>query len=233
MINDKGFDNMKEIKTIKENTVSAKNQMIHSSELSFLGDECATTKILVVGNSITRHGPLAEIGWNNDWGMAASALEKDYVHRLYSKLKEDGKNVYMRIRQCSFWEISYLKKEDILSYYDQEREFEADIVVFRLGENVPDADKPYFKDALRRFISHICPKGKVVFTTCFWKNEIIDEAIEDVAKERGDICINGNFAVEAKNMALGQFEHGGVAAHPSDEGMEATAQAIYEVICQL
>ena len=220
---------MKEIKTIKENTVSAENQMIHASELSFLGDENAPIKILIVGNSITRHGPCAEIGWNRDWGMAASAPEKDYVHRLYAKLTEAGQNVYMRIRQCSFWERNYLQ-EDILLKYNPERDFQADIVVFRLGENVLEADKPYFKEALVKFIAHICPKGRVVFTTCFWKNDIIDQAIEDVAKERGDICINGNFAIEAKNMALGQFEHGGVAMHPSDAGMEEIAKSIFEVM---
>jgi hypothetical protein len=48
---------------IKDNTVSAVGQMVNSSELSFLGNENAKTRILIVGNSITRHGPLAEIGW--------------------------------------------------------------------------------------------------------------------------------------------------------------------------
>lgn len=214
---------------IKDNTVSAVGQMVNSSELSFLGNEKAKTRILVVGNSITRHGPLAEIGWNNDWGMAASAPEKDYVHCLYTKLKENGQDVYMRIRQCAFWEVNFLK-DDILSYYMEERAFHADIVVFRLGENVPEKDKPYFKDALGKFITHICPKGKVVFTTCFWKNEIIDEAIEDVAKARGEICLDGFLSKDESNMSLGKFEHAGVAGHPSDKGMEAIAELIFNAL---
>ena len=72
---------------IKDNTVSAVGQMVNSSELSFLGNEKAKTRILVVGNSITRHGPLAEIGWERDWGMAASAPEKDYFHKFQDELK--------------------------------------------------------------------------------------------------------------------------------------------------
>ena len=215
---------------IRENTVSAVGQTVNSSELSFLGNASAKTRILVVGNSITRHGPLKEIGWNRDWGMAASAPEKDYVHRLYAKLTENGQDVFMRIRQCSFWERNFLK-DNILSNYDEEKAFHADIVVFRLGENVTIEDKPFFKEALKKFIAHICPApGRTVYTTCFWKNEIIDEAIEEVAQERVEICIDGFFANDETNMALGQFEHRGVSGHPSDKGMEKIADAIFQVL---
>ena len=211
------------------NTVSAVNQMVNSSELSFLGNENAPLKILVVGNSITRHGPKADIGWNFDWGMAASAPEKDYVHRLYAMLSGSGKDAYMRIRQASYWERNYLS-EDCLAKFDGEKDFQADIVVFRLGENVLEQDVPYFKDALRKFIDYICPKtGKVVFTTCFWKHAARDTAIREIAAERGDVCVDIG-CTEDRMMALGQFEHQGVAAHPSDYGMENIAKKIFEKI---
>ena len=215
---------------IEKNTVSAKNQMVNATEdLSFLGDENAKIKILVVGNSITRHGPNKEIGWERDWGMAASEAEKDYVHLLYAMLTETGKDVFMRISQCADWEVNF-RKEDSLDKYQEDREFQADIVVFRLGENVAEADRPYFKEPLKQFIEYICPTGKVVYTTCFWENPIIDQAIQAVALERGEICINGCFSKEEKNMALGQFTHGGVAMHPSDAGMEEIAKAIFMVL---
>ena len=68
----------------------------------------------------------------------------------------------------------------------------------------------------------------MIYTTCFWKNPVVDEAINSVAIERGEVCIDGNFSKEEKNMALGQFAHSGVAIHPSDAGMEEIAKAIFQ-----
>ncbi|MDO7885314.1 hypothetical protein [Hymenobacter cheonanensis] len=45
-------------------------------------DKPAYGKIIVLGNSITRHPPLAEIHWPHNWGMAATSQDKDFVHLL-------------------------------------------------------------------------------------------------------------------------------------------------------
>lgn len=214
---------------IRDNTVSAKNQMVNSSRVYCLGKPEAKTRILIVGNSITRHGPNEKIGWPRDWGMAASAPEKDYVHRLFTMLVEDGKDVFVRVSQCAEWEMNLLK-EGILSNYEDDRNFDADILIFRLGENVPGCNKPYFREKMQSFIEYVCPNGKVIFTTCFWANEIVDDAIRDIAACRDEICIDTCFSSDEENMALGQFEHSGVAMHPGDAGMEKIAEAMFRVL---
>ena len=45
-------------------------------------------KVLFLGNSITLHAPAPHIGWTGNWGMAASALEKDYVHLLMEQISQ-------------------------------------------------------------------------------------------------------------------------------------------------
>ncbi len=214
---------------IKNNTVDANNQMVNASSiLSYMGNKNAPLKILVVGNSITRHGPKAEIGWERDWGMAASAPEKDYVHLLYAKLRAAGVDPYMMIRQASGWEIGYLN-EDILDKFAEERAFDADIVIYRLGENVKKETKYAFREKLEAFINHICPRGRVIFSTCFWKNSIVDDGIHDLAQKRGEPCVDIVCTAEDQT-ALGLFEHKGVAMHPGDKGMEMIAEKIADAV---
>lgn len=210
-----------------ENTVSSENQIVQSSIVFFLGNPNAKMRILILGNSITRHGPKADIGWENDWGMAATKRENDYVHRLCAQLEKDKKDVFIMVRQASDWERRYTE-ENILSEYEQEKDFKADIVIFRLGENVVQPDENRFETALRELIAHVCPqKGKTIYTTCFWENPVVDRVIENVAKERGGICLDGCLSKDKTNMALGQFAHNGVAMHPSDKGMSAMKELIY------
>lgn len=210
---------------INENTVSAENQMKNTSEVSFLGNPSAPVRILILGNSITRHAPSADIGWFGDWGMAASAMEKDYVHRLYEKLTNAGNQVYMRIRQASYWE-RHFREDDVLSYFKDERDFGADLVIFRLCENVPKDAKSEFREHLIQLIEYVCPSfGKTLFTTCFWQNSLVDNAITAVAEARGEACVDLVYTDESM-MAMGKFEHKGVSMHPSDLGMEWIADQI-------
>ncbi|MCY2988855.1 MAG: glycoside hydrolase family 127 protein [Planctomycetota bacterium] len=48
----------------------------------------AIRRILFLGNSITLHGPKADIDWTGNWGMAASSEDKDYVHLVTSALAQ-------------------------------------------------------------------------------------------------------------------------------------------------
>ena len=75
------------MKQIDKNTVSAKGQLTSSKFITFDNREGKGIKVMFVGNSITLHGVLPSIGWNNEWGMAASAKENDYVHIIEKKVK--------------------------------------------------------------------------------------------------------------------------------------------------
>ena len=216
-----------------DNNVSAEKQLGNSSVLSRIPSENGL-KVLFVGNSITRHGYKADIGWYGDWGMAASCEEKDYVHRTVAKLKEKYGNVSAFIAQCAEWERNYERTEEVLNRtYSEARDFAADIVVIRIGENMPKgsapACKPQFAEMIKFFASN--PEAKVIVTDSFWRNDARDGMIREIAEENGYVfCHLCDLELDESNMAIGLFEHKGVAKHPSDKGMEMIATRIFDCI---
>jgi len=52
-------------------------------------EETALNKVLIIGNSITYHPPDFSIGWDANWGMAASRPELDYVSLLTDLLRKN------------------------------------------------------------------------------------------------------------------------------------------------
>ena len=81
-------------KNAAANTVSADNQVRVNDYVSIY-KRGGVKKVLFFGNSITRHEPALHIGWTGDWGMAASSIEKDFVHIVVDELdKKYGKVDY-------------------------------------------------------------------------------------------------------------------------------------------
>ena len=218
-----------------ENTVSAVNQMQGNSLVYYLGNPNAKTRLLILGNSITRHAPKAEIGWEYDFGMAASKAENDYVHRLYRQIEADGKDVFIMVRQASEWERRYFD-EDILSAFEEERRFQADVVLYRLGENVLNpVNQELFFGKLKEFTQFLCAeKTRLLLTTCNLSHPPVDACIERLAKEGDYPCVPlGWIGDDPALSAKGLFWHEGVQMHPSDAGMKATAETIYKILKEL
>ena len=226
--------------TKKENTVSAIGQMVNSENVYHLGNPNAKKRILIIGNSITLHGVRADIGWHGNWGMAATKPEYDYVHKLYEYLQRDGFDVCIRVRQAvQEWECCY-PKNDVLNAFVEDREFEADILLFRLGENIQAEyiEKPIDETELftkmKELVEFVIPQGKAVYSTCFWETKWSDACIRKLAAERKESVVElGTLSLDPAMKALNDFEHWGVANHPGDKGMQAIADLLYIEIKKL
>lgn len=214
---------------MEENTVSAKGQMRNTDTLRYYGDPAAKKRVLIVGNSITRHGPLTSIGWERDWGMAASSEEKDYVHLLMQKWTARGEDYFLCVKQASCWEVMLNEGAVDLSVFDEAREFSPDVVIFRLAENIGGSiDGAYFHEKLLEMLDYVNPRGQsVIMTTPFWQNKTVERVILSVARERDYAVADLVPLGERDDMkAYGLFEHSGVCAHPGDKGMAAIADII-------
>lgn len=211
---------------MSENTVKAENQLKTEDYITYEGS--GTARIMFVGNSITRHGVKDEIGWHWDFGMAASCKENDYVHRV---IRELDKRISARycICQASAWEVHHKDPETVLESFVPARDFAADIIVMRLGENCANQyDAEAFERNYPKFVDFLNAKsGKVLFTTCFWHNDSINPIIEKIAKEMSCPCVAlHDLGSDPKMRADGLFEHEGVAYHPGDAGMAEIAKRI-------
>ena len=222
------------MKQIEKNSVSATNQLKKNSYVTYIQEFGKGKRVMFVGNSITRHGILPKIGWHWDWGMAASALENDYVHLLVDKVNTIEPDANFCICQVAKWECEYKNGSEYLQAYKSARDFEADVIVFRMIENCPhqDFDKEVFYHEYQTLIDYLNPTGKakIILTTGFWKHPG-DDTIIRVAKEREYSYIYlGELGEDDKMKAIGLFEHTGIANHPGDLGMEHIAELIWEKI---
>lgn len=223
-------------KNALENNVSAKGQVKKGPYRIF--NRGGNKKILFFGNSITWHSLSPGIGWYGDWGMAASCVEKDYVHLVVSALDEKIGKVDFAIAHASEWErMTPPECEKYLrDTFAPVLDFAADIIVIRLGENMPKdaapACKDYFLDMIDYFVNG--SDAKVVLTDSFWHNSARDEMVREIAGEKGyAFCTLSDLEEDERTMALGKFEHRGVSLHPSDYGMKMIAERIIETMGQV
>ena len=223
---------MIESKNAAANTVKATGQ-IDVNKFVSIYKRGGSKKVLFFGNSITRHEPNAEIGWHGDWGMAASSRENDYVHLIVAELDKKYGKVDYCIAQGAMWEWEYRNTDRVLEeYYSSVRDFDADIVIIRIGENITAAKhlevncKPHFAKAVDFLVGENAKK--VVITDMFWYS-VYNDSLREVCEEKGyTFCHLTDLEEDERTMAKGLFEHEGVAGHPGDYGMRCIADRILE-----
>lgn len=218
------------MESIKKNTVSAKGQLEHNENITYVNPNGCGMRVMFVGNSITRHGIKEDIGWHIDCGMAASCLEHDYVHVMIEKLNQTNSDTAYCICQCADWEREYKNGEAVLQQYQEARDFEADIIIMRIIENCPwdGFDGAAFKQEYDRLILYLnkTGKAKIILTTGFW-HHVGDEMIKEYAAEKKYPLVElGDLGDSDAYKAIGLFEHSGVANHPNDLGMKEIARRI-------
>ncbi len=213
-----------------KNTVSSKGQLEENEFVSFHWAENEKLRVLFVGNSITRHGIKKDIGWYRDCGMAASSIEKDYVHVTVAQLEKQYGPVSFCIAQVAQWERAFY--ETNLEAYRPARDFGADIVIVRVGENTQHSDEVLQEKNYCAHFGKMCEyfcegARKTVVTGLFFRRDTIEASIEQVAGEKGYAFVKIDHLGDRDDCkALTEYAHEGVARHPNDHGMGEISKAI-------
>lgn len=195
---------------------------------------CGAFKVLVYGNSIALHGPKPDIDWTNDWGMAASAREKDFAHLVAAGLEaKRGGKADLRIRNLAALERNFTTDIATVAQIVIDAKWKPDYVVIAIGENVPDLTAAT-KNAYRKFLADIGrpfaslpKKPQIVLRSPFWQSAVKADCTAKAAADIGAVYVYaGALGHDPENRAIGLFKHEGVANHPGDLGMRRLADLI-------
>jgi alpha-galactosidase len=208
---------------------------------------CATTasaqaqpqRIVFVGNSLTSHGPKADIDWHGNWGMAATSEDKDYVHVVTKALAaKQGATPVIMVKNVADFERNHVGY-DIVGKFADAAAFKADLIILCIGENVAalktlEAQAKYQEQVaalLKTLKSN--PKAQVIVRSSFWPNEVKDGAMRKACEAVGGTFVDiSALSKDEKNYARSErpYKHAGVANHPGDRGMAAIAEEIVKAV---
>jgi alpha-galactosidase len=196
-------------------------------------------KILFVGNSITSHGPKADIDWHGNWGMAATSLDKDYVHLVTKALaSKQGATPTIMVKNVADFERNHVGY-DIAGKFADAAAFKADLIILCIGENVPALKTPEAQTKYQERVTELLktlkssPKATVIVRSSFWANAAKDSAMRQASEAVGGTFVDiSALAKDERNYARSErpYKHAGVANHPGDRGMAAIAEEIVKVV---
>ncbi len=190
-------------------------------------------KVVILGNSIVQHDPKPSIGWNNSWGMAASAKEKDFVHLIEKDLKNISQSIELKTFNIADFERDYNNYNFDNQGLNDVKNFNPDILVIRIGENLDDSnlDIAGFQTRLQALINYVSNNRpiRVVVSNSFWSSYSRDYAFVTFIQKYDYrfVDLKGLFDIPA-NTAQGFFTDVGVAKHPSDAGMQAIKDRVWK-----
>ncbi|MBN2293432.1 MAG: SGNH/GDSL hydrolase family protein [Pirellulales bacterium] len=196
-------------------------------------------KILFLGNSITKHGDAPRIGWHGVRGMAASTLEKDYVHVAAAAItKKQGTAPEIMVETIAAFERDFTNY-DVAKNLKEALKFKPDTLVLAIAENVPplktEQSQAQFKASVLKLLSTFKADSNpaIIVRSGFWPDKTKDEILRQVCKQVGGTFVDiSDLAKDESNYARSErdYKHAGVAAHPGDKGMKAIADAILKAI---
>jgi alpha-galactosidase len=216
--------------------------LVFAALLSFTAKASAQAqpqKILFVGNSITKHGPKADIDWHGNWGMAATSEDKDYVHVVTKALAaKQGITPMIMVKNVADFERNHVGY-DIAGKYADAAAFKADLVILCIGENVAALKTPEARAKYQEQVAALLktlksnPKAQIIVRSSFWPSEAKDGAMRLACEAVGGTFVDiSTLAKDEQNYARSErpYKHAGVANHPGDRGMAAIAEAIVKAV---
>ena len=171
--------------------------------------------------------------------MAASAIEKDYVHLLLKRVTAaTAATPKVMIRNIADFERR-LTDFNIAESLKDELTFRADIVILAIGENAAaptnDDERERFTQAITALLDQLKQHGQpaIYVRSQFWPDQEKDRLLKQACETNGCIFVDlENAGAKPENSARAErdIKHDGVPGHPGDKGMAAIAEKLWAAI---
>lgn len=180
--------------------------------------------LLVVGNSITRHGPREEIGWAYDWGMAATEQHRDWVHLVLSQMPTDSE---LSLVHCTAPNLV----SQVSAIEARVASSQATVVVVQVGDNLSagDANDETLLEPVARLLQAADAHSAKVVVGIWGGDDLRDQLLQQAADDAGAMFVPIHDLANLpghRAWEQGVFEHPDVGWHPSDDGMAAIAERV-------
>lgn len=201
---------------------------------------------LALGNSVTLPEENEALWWGS-YGMAASAPQNDYVHRVAEHLKAYYGKVNATAVNFQDWEENKLgDRSAYLSTLDGTVTEKLDLITVQLGENITanEASTQNDYENLVAYLREKAPDATILFLgQILWDNTTVQTIKQQVADAQGIpfLSFEDIRNVEIYEAGLGTEVLGDdgtlhpitnevVAAHPNDLGMQLIAERINQTL---
>jgi len=189
--------------------------------------------VVILGNSITftPSNPFGE--WKGNWGMAASAIDSDYVHRLAVRLKTLDPTCQVTARNIAEFEEGYVNYDFDANLKDL-RDGKPDLLILRIGEDIDVAsfNANVFKQRYQALINYFAANNgrlRVLAVGPVWNAYLAESIMRSFSPYASLAHINDDLT----NTSQGLFQTPGIALHPSDKGMRMITDTIWSAIKRL
>jgi hypothetical protein len=184
-----------------------------------------TSRILFVGNSIALHPPLSI--HEGTWGMAASAADKDYVHRVQLMLAaRTGKIPEIAIER---FDVGW----DSAAVFAAVDRLDPTVIIVQVGDNAGELARDEYVATLTDFLRAVQADERTVLLTGVWYSAEREGWSAEAGAEVGVPFVPIQGVQSAVTVAQADcWATDPVCSHPGDAGMQEIASRIMAALMQ-
>lgn len=193
------------------------------------------SKLVVIGNSISRHGQVSSIGWDHDSGMAASSAATDYAHLVAATLgvAQLTANNFADLERNPADAINTIDLDTPVAHQIANRAAEVtsdSIVVVQLSDNAPHESMATFGPGYSALLDAVSARKALVCVGSFWYDATKDAVLKTACEAHGGRYVYiGDIHTDPTNrdrLDGPQYTNAAVQDHPHDWSMARIAERV-------